>query len=417
MFFLTKILNQLNKWIKNIGPGPIIAAAFIGPGTVTVCTLAGVKFGYALLWAMLVSVVVTIILQLMVVRIGVVAQKDVSDVIKTEIKNPIFNVILIGLVLIAIFMGNAAYEAGNISGGILGLETLFGKLEWTMGNFTLNGYSLLIGLIAFIILRIGDYKFLERFFVTLVLLMSISFLLTAILTKPDILEMLKGMIIPTVTSENILTIIALVGTTVVPYNLFLHSSLVKEKWKSASELSLAKSDTVVAILIGGLVSISIIISAAANQSIEVLNAVDLAESLKPLYGNLAKYLLSIGLFAAGITSAITAPLAAAYVVRGCLGWKTDRKDKRFKWVWGIVLLLGVVFSTIGFKPIEIIKFAQIANGLLLPIIAGILLWMVNQKSILKDHVNAKLQNVIGFVIVLFALFLGLKGILSVLKFI
>lgn len=414
---MTKILNQLNKWIKNIGPGPIIAAAFIGPGTVTVCTLAGVKFGYALLWAMLVSVVVTIILQLMVVRIGVVAQKDVSEVIKTEIKNPIFNVILIGLVLIAIFMGNAAYEAGNISGGILGLETLFGKLEWTMGNFTLNGYSLLIGLIAFIILRIGDYKFLERFFVTLVLLMSISFLLTAILTKPDILEMLKGMIIPTVTSENILTIIALVGTTVVPYNLFLHSSLVKEKWKSASELSLAKSDTVVAILIGGLVSISIIISAAANQSIEVLNAVDLAESLKPLYGNLAKYLLSIGLFAAGITSAITAPLAAAYVVRGCLGWKTDRKDKRFKWVWGIVLLLGVVFSTIGFKPIEIIKFAQIANGLLLPIIAGILLWMVNQKPILKDHVNSKLQNVIGFVIVLFALFLGIKGILSVLKFI
>ena len=414
---MTKILNQLNKWIKNIGPGPIIAAAFIGPGTVTVCTLAGVKFGYALLWAMLVSVVVTIILQLMVVRIGVVAQKDVSEVIKTEIKNPIFNVILIGLVLIAIFMGNAAYEAGNISGGILGLETLFGKLEWTMGNFTLNGYSLLIGLIAFIILRIGDYKFLERFFVTLVLLMSISFLLTAILTKPDILEMLKGMIIPTVTSENILTIIALVGTTVVPYNLFLHSSLVKEKWKSASELSLAKSDTVVAILIGGLVSISIIISAAANQSIEVLNAVDLAESLKPLYGNLAKYLLSIGLFAAGITSAITAPLAAAYVVRGCLGWKTDRKDKRFKWVWGIVLLLGVVFSTIGFKPIEIIKFAQIANGLLLPIIAGILLWMVNQKPILKDHVNSKLQNLIGFVIVLFALFLGIKGILSVLKFI
>ena len=66
MFFLTKILNQLNKWIKNIGPGPIIAAAFIGPGTVTVCTLAGVKFGYALLWAMLISVVVTIILQFMV---------------------------------------------------------------------------------------------------------------------------------------------------------------------------------------------------------------------------------------------------------------------------------------------------------------------------------------------------------------
>lgn len=407
----------MKNWLKNIGPGPIIAAAFIGPGTVTVCTLAGVNFGYALLWAMLISVLVTIILQLMVVRIGLISQKDVAEVIKTEIKNPLFNYLLIALVLLAIFMGNAAYEAGNISGGILGLETLFGKLEWQMGNFTLNAYSLFIGLIAFFILRIGDYKFLERFFVSLVLLMSISFLLTAILTKPNLIMMLKGIFLPNVSSENILTIIALIGTTVVPYNLFLHSSLVKEKWKSASELSLAKSDTVVAILVGGLVSVSIIISAAANQSMEVLNAVDLAESLKPLYGNLAKYLLSIGLFAAGITSAITAPLAAAYVVRGCLGWKIDRNDSKFKWVWGIVLLLGVIFSTVGFKPIEIIKFAQIANGLLLPIIAIILLWMVNQKSVLKTFVNSKFQNVIGFVIVLFAIFIGVKGILSVLKFI
>lgn len=417
MFFFDLKLQLLKNWIKNIGPGPIIAAAFIGPGTVTVCTLAGVKFGYSLLWAMMISILLTIILQLMVVRIGVVAQKDVAEVIKSEIRNPFLNYGLLGLVLLAIFLGNAAYEAGNISGGILGLETLFGKLEWQMGSFTLNAYSLVIGLIGFIILKIGDYKFLERFFVFLVLLMSISFLFTALLTKPDLKVMLKGMFLPTFTSENILMIIALVGTTVVPYNLFLHSSLVKEKWKSASELSLAKSDTVVAIIIGGLVSLSIIIAAAANQSMEVMNAVDLAESLRPLYGNLAKYLLSIGLFAAGITSAITAPLAAAYVVRGCLGWKTDRKDSRFTWVWGIVLFLGVVLSTVGFKPIEIIKFAQIANGLLLPIIVGLLLWMVNQKSILKNHVNSIFQNVVGFIILLFALFLGIKGILSVLKFI
>lgn len=407
----------MKTWLKNIGPGPIIAAAFIGPGTVTVCTLAGVNFGYALLWAMLVSIVLTIVLQLMVVRIGVVAQRDIAEVIKTEIKNPVFNSFLIGLVLIALFFGNAAYEAGNISGGILGLESLFGESRWHVGQFSLNGYSLLIGLIGFIILRIGNYKFLERFFIFLILLMSISFLLTAILTKPDLTEMLKGMLVPNISSENILTIIALVGTTVVPYNLFLHSSLAKEKWPSVSKLPFAKSDTITAVFTGGVVSMSIIVAAAANQSMEVKNAVDLAESLRPLYGNLAKYLLAVGLFAAGITSAITAPLAAAYVVRGCLGWKTDRNDMKFRWVWGIVLALGVIFSTIGFKPIEIIKFAQVANGLLLPIMAIILLWVVNQRSVLKTYVNSRFQNSIGLLIVLFALFIGVRGILSVFKFI
>ncbi len=417
MFFFELIERILRKWIKNIGPGPIVAAAFIGPGTVTVCTLAGVNFGYSLLWAMLISMLITIVLQSMVVRIGVVAQMDIAQVLRSEIKNPIFNYALIGLVLMAIFVGNAAYEAGNISGGILGLETLFGDFRFSLFDFQINGYSLLIGGIGFLILSIGNSKFLERFFIGLVLLMSISFLLTAILTKPDVLGIIKGVFIPTFNSESILTIVALVGTTVVPYNLFLHSSLAKEKWTNKKDLSIAKTDTLVAIIVGGVVSMGIIISAAANQSTEVLNAVDLAESLRPLYGNLAKYLLSIGLFAAGITSAITAPLAAAYVVKGCLGWTDDIKSKRFRAVWIVVLILGVLFSTVGFKPIEIIKFAQVANGLLLPILACLLLWMVNRKSLLKEHTNSGFQNLIGILIVGFAFFLGAKGIASVLQLI
>jgi manganese transport protein len=139
----------------------------------------------------------------------------------------------------------------------------------------------------------------------------------------------------------------------------------------------------------------------------------LAKSLAPLYGEFAKYLLSLGLFSAGITSAITAPLAAAYVAKGCFGWSGNLKSKKFRWVWFLILFLGVFFSSVGLKPIEIIKFAQVANGLLLPIITAILLWIMNRKSVLGKFTNTTLQNVFGGIILLVSLFLGLKSIFKV----
>ena len=211
-----------------------------------------------------------------------------------------------------------------------------------------------------------------------------------------------------------LTIIGLIGTTVVPYNLFLHASLVKEKWSKKEDLKAVRKDTVISIVLGGLVSMAIIISAASINTGEISNAADLAKSLAPLYGDLAKYFLALGLFAAGITSAITAPLAAAYVVRGCFGWKADLKSKQFRSVWMFILILGVLFSSLGFKPIDIIKFAQVANGILLPVIAGVLLWVVNKKSVLGNFVNSKMQNALGIIIVIATIFLGLKGVFKVL---
>jgi NRAMP (natural resistance-associated macrophage protein)-like metal ion transporter len=398
----------IRNWFKNIGPGPLVAAAFIGPGTVTVCTIAGVTHGFTLLWAMLLSIIATIVLQEMSARLGVISQKGLSEVIRTEISNPFFRVLAIILILSAIVIGNAAYEAGNISGGVLGLEALTGSTS-DYGSF----WSMLIGGIAFILLYIGNYKVLEKALITLVVLMSLAFLITAILTKPDLLQIFKGLFTPNFSNDNILTVMALVGTTVVPYNLFLHASLVKEKWQSVSDLKYARKDTIIAVTLGGLVSMCIIISAAAIKDGQVTNAADLAKGLEPLFGNYAKYFLSIGLFAAGITSAITAPLAAAYVATGCLGWRSNMKSLNFRLVWMLILGLGVLFSSIGFKSIEIIKFAQVANGLLLPLIAGFLLWVMNKSSILGRYKNAVIQNIFGFMIFGIALFLGVKSILKV----
>ncbi|TVZ55906.1 NRAMP (natural resistance-associated macrophage protein)-like metal ion transporter [Lutibacter sp. Hel_I_33_5] len=404
---------MIKNLFRNIGPGTLVAAAFIGPGTVTLCTLAGVNFGMNLLWAMLLSILITIFLQEMAARLGIISQKGLSEVIREEIKHPIIRQLIIMLILAAIVVGNASYEAGNISGGILGLEAVFGKIGFEFGAFSLNMMSVFIGVIAFILLYIGNYKFLEKTLITLVLLMSVSFLITAIVTKPNIISIIKGMFIPQFPDKSLLTIIGLIGTTVVPYNLFLHAALVKERWKTSKDLSFAKKDTIISIFLGGLVSMAIIISAAAIPSGQINNAVDLAKGLEPLYGSFAKYFMSLGLFAAGITSAITAPLAAAYVAKGCLGWKDGLKSKKFRAVWIFILLIGVIFSSIGIKPIEIIKFAQVANGMLLPIIAGILLWIMNKKSVLGNFKNTKIQNFIGILILGISLFLGLKSILKV----
>lgn len=393
---------------KKLGPGVLVAAAFIGPGTVTACTLAGAKFGYALLWAMLLSIIATIVLQEMAARLGIISQQGLADVIKSELKTPWLKYTVITIILSAIVIGNAAYEGGNIGGATLGLEAIFGT-EYT------NFYPFIIGFIAFGLLYFGNYKVLEKALVSLVILMSLSFLITALITKPDISAVLSGLFVPSVPEEGLLTIIALVGTTVVPYNLFLHASLVSEKW-TKNDLKPARWDTIISIALGGLVSMAIMIAATTIPNKNITNVIDLAMGLEPLYGSAAKYCIGIGLFAAGITSAITAPLAAAYVVNSCFGWKAKLTDWRFKSVWMLIIGLGVFFLSFGIKPIEIIKFAQIANGILLPIIAIFLVWVVNRKSVLGNYKNNLFQNIIGILIIIITLILAIKTILTVLGY-
>lgn len=392
----------------------LVSAAFIGPGTVTVCTLAGVNFGFALLWALLLSIIACIVLQEMAARLGIITGQGLSEVIREEIKNPFFRFLAIGLIFAAIVLGNAAYEAGNITGAVLGMSAVVPSPSLEMGAVTFDLWSVLIGIIAFILLAIGSYKVLEKVFIGLVAIMSISFVVTAVMTRPELVPLLKGLFIPKSGSAGILTVMALIGTTVVPYNLFLHASLVGEKWKGASALKIARKELFWAILLGGVVSMAIVVSAAASGITEVATAADFAAGLEPLFGKYATIFIAVGLFAAGISSSITAPLAAAYVVRGCLGWKKGLNSIKFKMVWGSILILGVFFSSLGLKPVEIIQFAQVANGILLPVVAIFLFWIVNRSSVMGEFKNSNIQNLLGLVIIAITVFLGAKSIYTVL---
>ncbi|MAM22827.1 Nramp family divalent metal transporter [Croceibacter atlanticus] len=401
----------MKKFLDNIGPSVVLTAAFIGPGTITVCTLAGVNFGFSLLWALLIAIFTCIVLQGMTTRLGIVTQRGLSDVIKDQLKSPYIKWPVIVLIFSAIVIGNAAYEAGNISGASLGLQGIFPSLV----SDSFNKGALLIGIIAFVLLYFGNNKLLERTLIALVVIMSISFIIAMVITGPNLIDVLKGLLVPNLTSDNILTVVALLGTTVVPYNIFLHTSLVSEKWKDTTSLSWARKELIVAVLVGGVVSMSILICAASSGLTKVNAVTDLAEGLAPLFSSFASLVVNIGLIAAGITSAITAPLAAAYVAKGCFGWEKAQTSYKFRLVWMFILITGIFCSSLKINPIEIIKFAQITNGIVLPLVAILLLWLVNNKSLLGSYRNNTLQNILGVLIVGLTVVLGVKSILKVIE--
>ena len=395
-----------------IGPAAMVAAAFIGPGTVTTATLAGAGYGYTLLWAVLFSTLATVLLQEMAARLGVVGRLGLGDAIRQKVQQPVWRTLAFGLVLLAILVGNAAYEAGNLTGAVLGFD------HWNLqiGIWRFNPLILLIGSLAFLLLFSGRYRLIERFLVLLVGTMSLVFFFSAVLIRPDLGAILQGLFLPVLPENALLMVMGLIGTTIVPYNLFLHASAAAKRWESPESLKEARRDTVISVFVGGLITMAIIITAAAalhGQVDSVNNAGDLAQQLRPLLGDWAQPFLSLGFLAAGLSSSITAPLAAAFATAGILGWSSDLRGKKFRGVWMFVLLIGVAFSLVGFRPLTVILFAQVANGILLPVIAAFLLWVMNDRQILGGFTNNTTRNVLGLVVLLIALSLGLKSIAGV----
>ena len=159
---------------------------------------------------------------------------------------------------------------------------------------------------------------------------------------------------------------------------------------------------------------SIVITSATNlQGSGIQSAADMAQALEPLLGAWAKYVLGLGLFAAGISSAITAPLATAYAVKGILGWNCGLQDRSFRAVWMAILGVGVMSASVGFSPIGVIQFAQVANGLLLPTMAGVLWWLTSSKEVMGEHVNIMKVRIMGILVVLVTLMLAIRSIWSV----
>lgn len=388
----------------SMGPAALVAAAFIGPGTVVTASLAGANYGYALMWALVFSVLATMILQEMSARLGVVTQQGLGENIRAAIQQPGLRKVVVLLIFAAVIIGNSVYQGGNISGARMGLADLV--------PFDGQYIPVILGALAGFILWQGSYKLVEKVLIALVLLMSVAFLATFILTQPDWFALVAGLLIPSVPTGSILMVVALIGTTVVPYNLFLHASSCAEKWRSADQLNEARQDIYISIPLGGLISLAIVATAASaffGKALTIEGAADLGQALQPLFGDAATTFMALGLFAAGLSSSLTAPLASAYALSGVLGYANNLKDKKFRAIWGTILTIGILVASLGLKPIEVILFAQVANGLLLPFVAIFLVWVCNQPR-LGLHRNSRAQNILGIIVCFIATGLGMRSI-------
>ena len=370
----------------------VIAAAFIGPGTVTTAASAGAAHGYALLWALVFSSAACVLLQEASGRITLVSGHDLGQALRRRYRGGLAGFVVLLWILGAIVVGCAAYEAGNILGGVAGAALGTGlETRWL---------TVACGLAAAAMLSAGAPGTVARVLGAFVGVMGVAFLVTACGLRPSPAAMLAGSLLPRVPEGSGLLVLGLVGTTVVPYNLFLGSGLARGQRLAELRFGLA-----VAVSLGGLISMAIVVvgaEAGPEFSFESLSAT-LVERLGPW----ARGLFAAGLFTAGLSSAVTAPLAAAVTARslfGERGW--GDRSWRFRAVWAGVLLVGVGFGLAEVRPVPAILVAQALNGILLPFVAVFLLLLVNDRRLMGERgcngatANVLLSAVVGVTVVL-----------------
>lgn len=393
------MLSKGIQILKALGPGMIITASFIGPGTVTTMTQSGAGFGYSLLWAVVFSVIATIVVQEMIIRLSLVTREGLGEAIQSLLQHKVGKFILVWFILIVVTLGCAAYISGDLIGTSLGAAYLL--------HLPKHVVAPIIGIIILLIGVLGNYDFLEKVMIVLMVIMGLIFITTMILVQPDVGAVFKGALVPTVPNGSMLTVIALIGTTVVPYNFFIHSTAVHERFHSIKALRFARWDTVLSITIGGIISAAILISAATLiRGEEVSSVIQLARPLEPILGQAAPYAMSIGLFAAGLSSALASPTGAAATISSLLGWKGGMSSKKYKTVFACIIIVGIISSALGFEPLQVVLVAQALNGMILPIVAIVIFIIINRRRLLGDYVNNWKWNVIGGLVVVVITFLG-----------
>lgn len=354
-----------------------MVAAFVGPGTVTACARAGVQFGYSLGWVLIFATVAAFILQSFTAATGILARRGLGEALQSSELSPWFRSVSKVLVVVGLWFGCAAFEMGNLKGAAVGIGGV-------LGQETANWMVLVLAVVAAVLLM-QKTRVVVQLLSLLVCAMGGLFVLTLFFARVDWGAAVRGFLVPSIPIDGLETVVALIGTTVVTYNLFLHASASHDWWQTEPDPKHAWRRELLGMAIfiplGGLVSVAILLCGAAVGGDAGKFAVgELPSLLEPIGGKVARYMFGLGILAAGLTSAVTAPLAAAAGISELFGW--EKGSGRFRVVWLSVLLTGVVCAMLGTSPLQVIIAAQVANGILLPLIAGFMLYLaVRQKEV------------------------------------
>lgn len=384
--------NKHRIGLANVIVWSVISAAFIGPGTITTAVTAGSRYQLSLLWAIAFSTLACLMLQEISARISIVSGMSFGQALEQRFGKSVGR----GLKLFiggSVIAGCAAYEAGNILGAVSGINLLI------PGSVRL--YTVTISLFALAVLWSGRQKTIFYLMTGLVALMGIAFMVLATHTHFTTIQLLGAAVKPNFPFGADMVILGLVGTTIVPYNLFLSSGLSKGQTVPAMRLGLS-----ISVVIGGIITAAILVAGTLIHDFTSFQG--LAEEFKSKIGVLGASALGIGLFAAGISSAVTAPYAASVIASTVFEWK---KSAHVKWIWGAVILTGFLFGISEIRPIPVILTVQALNGLILPLVTAYLIVIVNDPKLVPvDFQHGRLYNILLLVILGAVLLIGLNNV-------
>ncbi len=370
----------------------VISAAFIGPGTVTTAVTAGSLFQIQLLWAVVFATIACIVLQEVSARIIIASGLNFGQALEKKFGSET-GLWIRWIVAGPVLLGCAAYEAGNILGAVSGSSILFqgdGKI-----------YTIIITLIAGFILWQGGSKWISMIMTVLVGLMGVAFLALALQSDFAFSDVLKSSIIPGIPAGSEWLTLGLVGTTIVPYNIFIGSAISK-----GHTIPLMRIGLTISVIIGGLITAWIMLAGTLVGRFSSFG--ELATLFENKMGVIGSLALGLGLFAAGFSSAITSPYAASLIASTVFG--TEKKSI-IRLAWMSVLLTGFAFGISGIKPIPVILAVQALNGLILPLLTYFLILIVNDSKVVPvRHRHAPWYDLVLLAILGTTLIIGFNNV-------
>lgn len=391
-----------------LGPGLITGAAGDDAGGIATYASVGAQYGYSLLWALVLVTVALVVVQLQVVRLALVTGKGLAELIREQ-----FGVRWTAFAMGVLLLANGSVTVAEFA-GIAAAGELFGVPR-------LVSVPLAAVLVWVLVLR-GSYGTVEKVFLAMSAAL-LTYVGAAFLAGPDWAEVARQVAQPTFSLENgyLTTFVALVGTTITPYMLFFLQSALSDKGTGMDSRRRARADVVVGSLASDLIAAFIVISTAATLFVvgqtDVRTAEDAARALEPLAGPYAKILFGLGLFGASMLAASVLPLTTAYAVCGAFGWERGvsrswSEAPAFNGLYAALITLAALFVLLpGLPLIEVILATQTFNGALLPVVLTFVTRLANDRTVLGEHVNGRLFNILAWstTVVLAALTIVLLG--------
>jgi Mn2+/Fe2+ NRAMP family transporter len=375
------------------GPGLVSAISGDDAGGIATYATVGAKYGYQLLWTMVLITISLAVVQEITARLSVTTGKGLSDLIREQ-----FGVRTTALAMLALLIANGSVTITEFA-GVAAATELFGISRLISVPFAAL-------LVWWIVVR-GNYRWAERFFIALSFVLVV-YVISALLVRPNWAEVARGTIIPTLQSDRdfILLTIAIIGTTISPYMQFTLSSTIVDKGTRPEEYRAAVAETLAGVFLSDAFSYFIIVATGATLFVSGVRNIDSAEqaaqALAPIAGPLAEELFGAGLLGASLLAASILPLSTSYAICEAFGWERGvnhemRDAPIFYGFYTALIVLGALIALVPNAPFFLISILVYdLNGILLPVLLVLLLRLANDRRLLGKQVNSVAVNVLGW---------------------